>query len=244
MKKAVKIISISVGSLLLVYGIIMTLFFNINFGIVPAICLGLLLIAYGIFLNKLWSKKIVHIFIASLCSAVIIFGGCLFIYGNNDNADATAKTVIVLGCGISGETVSLDLAKRLDKAAQYYEKNPDVMIVVTGGQGRGEAIPEGLAMQRYLINKGISESKIIVEDKSTSTITNLANSHKIMKEKGIPDSGIVVVSNAYHLYRAVSYAKAEGFTEVRHLGTDIEWYNVPMNYMREILAVAKMWVFD
>ena len=64
-----------------------------------------------------------------------------------------------------------------------------------------------------------------------------------MKEKGFPDDKVVFVTNGYHVYRAASYAKAEGLT-VTHLGTDIIWYTIPMNYMREILAVLKMWVLD
>ena len=64
-----------------------------------------------------------------------------------------------------------------------------------------------------------------------------------MKEKGLPDNEVVFVTNAYHVYRGASYAKAEDLT-VTHLGTDIIWYTIPMNYLREMLAVMKMWVFD
>ena len=65
-----------------------------------------------------------------------------------------------------------------------------------------------------------------------------------MEEKGLSLSSAVFVTNGYHVYRASSYAKDEGFIEISHLGTDIIWYTVPMNYMREMLAVVKMWIFD
>jgi uncharacterized SAM-binding protein YcdF (DUF218 family) len=64
-----------------------------------------------------------------------------------------------------------------------------------------------------------------------------------MEDMGLSSESVVFVTNAYHVYRAASYAKAEGLT-VNHLGTDIIWYTVPMNYMREMLAVIKMWVLD
>ena len=32
--------------------------------------------------------------------------------------------------------------------------------------------------------------------------------------------------------------------EIKALGTDIIWYTIPMNYLREMMAVVKMWVFD
>ena len=175
---------------------------------------------------------------------LISFGSFLAIYGSRDTADYTENTVIVLGCGIRGERVSVGLAKRLNKAAEYHKKNPDAVIIVSGGQGPQEDITEALAMKRYLVDKGIDESKIIMEEKSTSTITNFRYSREIMEREGLSLSSVVFVTNAYHVYRAASYAKDEGFLEVNHLGTDIIWYTIPMNYMREMLAVMKMWVFD
>ena len=78
---------------------------------------------------------------------------------------------------------------------------------------------------------------------SFPSITNFKYSHEIMKEKGLSSDSVVFVTNGYHVYRAASYAKAEGLS-VTHLGTGIIWYTIPMNYMREMLAVLKMWVFD
>ena len=152
--------------------------------------------------------------------------------------------MIVLGCGLRGERVSVGLAKRLNKAYEYHEKNPDAMIIVSGGQGPQEDISEALAMKRYLAEKGVPEDKIIMEDKSTSTITNFRNSRAIMEENGMGLSSVVFVTNAYHVYRASSYAEDEGFIDIAHLGTDIIWYTISRNYMREMMAVVKMWVFD
>ncbi|MEE1320931.1 MAG: YdcF family protein [Acutalibacteraceae bacterium] len=243
MKKAFKISVIVAGALLIANAVLMATIANLNIGLLPVVALGVMLLCYGILFEKLKAKRIVHIFVALVLSVVTVFGSFLAVYGNIDNASYTEKTVIVLGCGIRGERVSVGLAKRLNKAYEYYEKNPDTVIIVSGGQGPQEDIPEALAMKRYLVDKGIPEDKIIMEDKSTSTITNFKYSHEIMKEKGLPDDSVVFVTNAYHIYRGASYAKAEGLT-VTHLGTDIIWYTIPMNYLREMLAVVKMWVLD
>ena len=244
MRKTVKILSIIAGALLLGNTFLMMVISNLNLGLVPVASLGSVLLGYGLLFEKLASKKLIHIVIACGLIALLSFGSFLAIYGGNDNADYSEETVIVLGCGIRGERVSVGLARRLDKAAEYHEKNPDAMIIVSGGQGPQEDIPEALAMKRYLIDKGIDEDKIIMEDKSTSTITNFRNSKAIMEEMGLSLSSVVFVTNGYHVYRAASYAKDEGFLEVSHLGTDIIWYTIPMNYMREMMAVVKMWVFD
>lgn len=243
MKKTVKILSIIAGVLLIGNTVLMLTISNLNFGLVPVAGLGAMLLGYGLIFDKIKTKKIIHIFIAVVLTILLGFGSFLAIYGGGDNADYSEKTVIVLGCGIRGERVSVGLAKRLNKAAEYHERNPEAYIIVSGGQGPQEDIPEALAMKRYLVDKGIDEEKIIMEDKSTSTITNFRNSKAIMEDMGLSSDSVVFVTNAYHVYRAASYAKAEGLT-VNHLGTDIIWYTVPMNYMREMLVVIKMWVLD
>lgn len=243
MKKAVKYLSIVAGALLIGNTLLMSVIANFNIGLVPVAGLGAVLLAYGLFFDKIANIKIIHILIGTGLALLLIFGTFLAVYGGQDTADYTEQTVIVLGCGIRGERVSVGLAKRLNKAAEYHEKNPDAVIIVSGGQGPQEDIPEALAMKRYLVEKGIAEDKIIMEDKSTSTITNFRNSKEIMQEEGLSLSSVVFVTNGYHVYRAASYAKAEGLT-VNHLGTDIIWYTIPMNYMREMLAVIKMWVLD
>jgi uncharacterized SAM-binding protein YcdF (DUF218 family) len=244
MKKTVRILSITAGALLIGNFILLILISNINLGMVPVVGLGAVLLIYGILFDRLPCKKIISSLLALGLVAIMSFGSFLAIYGGQDTADYTEQTVIVLGCGIRGERVSVGLAKRLNKAAEYHKKNPGAMIIVSGGQGPQEDISEALAMKRYLIDKGIPENKIIMEDKSTSTITNFRYSREIMEEKGMDLSSAVFVTNAYHVYRAASYAKDEGFVNIAHLGTDIIWYTVPMNYMREMLAVIKMWVFD
>ena len=244
MKKTVKILSITAGSLLIGNFILLILISNINLGMVPVLGLGAVLLGYGLFYDKFPLKKIIGTFLAVGLIVILSFGSFLAIYGGRDTADYTEQTVIVLGCGLRGERVSVGLAKRLNKAAEYHEKNPEAMIIVSGGQGPQEDISEALAMKRYLVDKGIAEDKIIMEDKSTSTITNFRNSRAIMEEKGMDLSSVVFVTNAYHVYRGAYYAEDEGFIDIAHLGTDIIWYTVPMNYMREMMAVVKMWVFD
>ena len=243
MKKAVRIISITCGGLLLSNTALMMTIANLNFGLLPVALLGTALLIYGLFFEKLPFRRLISGVLAFGLSVIIAFTSFLALYGRNDNATYNEKTVIVLGCGIRGERVSVGLAKRLNKAYEYHLQNPDAVIIVSGGQGPQEDISEALAMKRYLVSKGVPEDRIIMEDKSTSTITNFKYSHEIMKEKGLPDDSVVFVTNGYHVYRGASYAKAEGLT-VTHLGTDIIWYTIPMNYLREMLAVMKMWVFD
>ena len=52
----------------------------------------------------------------------------------------------MLGAGLKGDTPSLALERRLEKAAEYMNKNGNAIAIVSGGQGKGETISEAKAM--------------------------------------------------------------------------------------------------
>lgn len=62
-------------------------------------------------------------------------------------------------------------------------------------------------MQQALIAQGIEEARIMMEDKSTTTHENIVFSKEL-----IPDTAAsgLIVSNDFHIYRAVEIAKKEG----------------------------------
>ena len=173
-----------------------------------------------------------------ICSVAIV--SFIAVYGQYDNADYNEDAVIVLGAGINGDKVTYPLKVRLDKAMEYHKLNPDAVIVVTGGQGFQETVTEAYAMEKYLVQNGVEPSKIIKEEKATSTNENMRFSKKLLKE----DSKVVVITNNFHIYRAVSIAKLEGLDNVTHIHAGLQWYNIVPCYIRECLAVLKMWVFD
>lgn len=154
------------------------------------------------------------------------------------------KAIIVLGAGLRGEQVTDLLRRRLDTAYNAWLQNPEALLVVTGGQGPRETIPEAHAMQRYLLAKGVPAQKIIVEDKSTSTEENLTFARNLLQQAGIsPQQPVAVVTNAFHCYRAGRYAERVGFSTVRTLPAGISITAVPQSYLREIFAILYFWVF-
>ena len=107
MKKAVKLASVICGVLFLGNGLIMSVASNFNFGIVPVLGLGAVLTAYGVFFDKIKHRKILDVILGVGLTVLIVFGAFLGIYGNNDTADYTEQTVIVLGCAVRGEPMSI-----------------------------------------------------------------------------------------------------------------------------------------
>lgn len=154
-----------------------------------------------------------------------------------------AEYVIVLGAAVYGEKPSITLEHRLEGALRYLEANPRTKAVVSGGQGAGEDISEAECMRRYLTEHGIAEERILSEDMSTSTRENLAFSEAVIKTDGGRTDRVVLVSSAYHLYRARRMAAAMGMQAGGFAGSD--GYPIYMfgMYLREAAAVLKLWIF-
>jgi len=237
------------GTVFFLYGAVLCFFSNITTGTVLTVLFGLLVALCGVFFGKIRlfsKKKIGKITISSfclLCAFEICLCAFIALYGQADNVSYDEDVVIVLGAGLRGDRVSDPLRRRLDAAIEYHEKNPDALIVVTGGRGIGEDVTEAYAMEKYLIDRGVSQERIIKEERSTSTNENMRFSKKILDEI-LPDGyTIAVITNNFHIFRGVSIAKIEGFENVTHLHASLAWYNAFPCYVRESLAVMKMWVF-
>ena len=83
------------------------------------------------------------------------------------------STIIILGACVKGKKITGALQKRLDKGVEYLLAHDNTKVIVSGGQGKGEEVTEAFAMKSYLVDKGIDEKRIIMEEKSRSTEENL-----------------------------------------------------------------------
>ncbi|MBS6475429.1 MAG: YdcF family protein [Clostridiales bacterium] len=232
---------ISIGALAIVYGASMVFLMNFNAGIIFIWLMGLAFVFAGAFYKKFRKAK----WLAAAAAVMLVSAAALtaFIaeYALHDNADQREDAVIVLGAGINGDTVSSQLACRLDVAADYCKANTNAVIVVSGGQGAQETITEALAMERYLISKGISAERIIREETSVSSRTNLVNSKKILDDYFDTDYKTLLITSDYHVYRAMRIAQEIGLN-CNHLYAETQWYELPARYLRECAAVLKLWI--
>lgn len=112
--------------------------------------------------------------------------------------------IIVLGAKVNGTQPSGALKNRIDVASEYLSKNPDTLVIASGGQGPDEGISEAECIRQGLTQRGIDESRIIMEDKSTSTLENLTFSLKLITEE-TPSIGLV--TNNFHVYRSMKIAE-------------------------------------
>lgn len=116
--------------------------------------------------------------------------------------------VIVLGAAVKGDEPTSPLLLRIEATEQYMKDNPGTVAIASGGQGDGEDISEAECIKRCLVEAGIDESRILLDDKSTDTEENIRNSFAFIPE----GSRTGVVSSSFHIYRAVKIAALEGYT--------------------------------
>ena len=245
MKNIRKILIITLGGIVFLDAVVVSFLQNSNVGLFMTYALGLFLVLFGVFFDKLLEKTPAWLKISFL-SAV---GGAgaflcvLFIYGDCDNVTYSEDAVIVLGAGIRGEEPTETLAKRLDVALEYHKKNPHAVIVVSGGQGHNEDITEALAMERYLVAAGVSADKIIKEERSTSTAENFAYSKELLDSHFDGEYSVAFITNDFHIMRAALAASRCGYTGATHAHSSTVFYTVLPNTLRECLAFVKYLVF-
>ncbi|EAF5053058.1 YdcF family protein [Listeria monocytogenes] len=154
----------------------------------------------------------------------------------SDNAD----TVLILGAKVNGDPAEPAevLKERLDAAVTYLNENPTMQVVVSGGQSEDESASEASVMEEYLVNKGITRSRIKIENKSRRTEENI----KYSKEKFNLGKTVIVTSD-YHMYRALMLAKRQGL-DASGISAKSQSVIKIKNMMRETLSITYAWVFD
>ena len=218
--------------------------------------LGTLAIWYcGMYLHR-WGKRsrrgqaCYRVFLAGLGLGIVCLAGieaAVVFRGEADNSAIPVDAVIVLGAGVNGETPSAALWSRIRAAEDYLEIHPDVPVVLSGGQGAGEAISEAEAMRRALWKEdGAENARLLLEERSTNTAENFRFSKALLEERGL-DTGratIAVVTNDFHCFRAHMIARRQGLKTI-DVPAELPWWWLTANYyLREAFAVVKTILFD
>jgi uncharacterized SAM-binding protein YcdF (DUF218 family) len=122
-----------------------------------------------------------------------------------DRADA----IVVLGAAQYNGSPSPVYRARLDHALDLWRSGVAPMLVFTGGRGvPGERFSEGGAGRQWAIDHGVPANRILIEESSRSTYENLRGVRKLLAPRGM--HRIVLVSDPYHMFRAVEQARDVG----------------------------------
>ncbi len=189
----------------------------------------------------------------SACTTGVVSGGSkvsdtnqsVSVGASEDSANASAdlseqdRTVIVLGARVYENRLSTALKYRLDAAYDYLISHPSSACIVTGGQGDNEPCTEASLMYAYLVERGIDEERIYIEDQSTDTVENIQYSMKIIEENNLNDNAAIVTSD-YHVYRSLVYAEREGLNAVG-IPAATQWWIYPVSVVREMYGILEQW---
>ena len=146
--------------------------------------------------------------------------------------------IIVLGCGLKNQCeVTPLLAGRIDCAIKLFNKDPEhTRLVMSGGKGNDEAVPEAQAMKEYAVEKGIPAEQILVEDRSRNTEENMRFSKELIEKQTDQPVKIAYATNRYHQFRAGMYAHEAGLN-IRGVGSKTKMYFAENAAIREFIAM-------
>ena len=177
--------------------------------------------------------------VCGACLVVLLAAGglCALIFSTAASTPpAGVDALVVLGAGLTPDgTPSEALAYRLDAALDYLRENPGTTCVVSGGQGAGEVRPEADAVSNYLVEHGLDEGRIVREARSTTTAENIRNSAALLE----PGATVAIVTNDFHLYRALLIARQNGLAGAYGLAAPSNPLYLPQSALRECAAVVK-----
>ena len=141
--------------------------------------------------------------------------------------------IIVLGAGIWGDKPSPMLEDRLKEAVSLYNQNISSKIIMSGDHGKAD-YDEVNIMKEYAIEQGVASEDIFMDHAGFSTYESVYRAKEIFEA-----NKIVIVTQKYHLYRALYIAKQLGI-EAYGVNSDPRKYvGATYREAREIIARDK-----
>lgn len=156
-----------------------------------------------------------------------------------DEADQlSGDCILVLGCGVRSDgKPSHMLQDRLDVAISAYRMGLAPKLLMSGDHGR-EHYDEVNAMKDYAISKGVPSEDIFMDHAGFSTYESMYRARDVFQCERI-----IIVTQNYHLYRAIHNARAFGL-EASGISSDLRSYaRQPYFDLREAAARVKDWVW-
>lgn len=203
-----------------------------------------------------WSFQVLQL-VDSVIAAAISFGECLLLstiacawLASRHVPQHRCDYLVVLGCGIRADGMpSPLLAGRVDKAlafdrARVATGDAPATFVPSGGQGPDEVVSEAQSMGAYLEQAGVSPERIVLEDRSTSTLENMVFSRQVIQEHagcGVEGVSVAFSTTNYHVFRGYVCAHRAGMA-AEGMGSKTRAYFWPNAFLREFAGLlAAQW---
>ena len=142
--------------------------------------------------------------------------------------------ILVLGCGVKDNGVPSDMLRdRLIRSIDLYKNNAAPKLLMSGDHGKTNYNEVG-TMKNFALDSGIKSEDIFMDHAGFSTYESIYRAKDIFGARKI-----IIVSQEYHLYRALHIAESFGL-EAFGVAADYHTYGgQAYREVREILARAK-----
>ena len=142
--------------------------------------------------------------------------------------------ILILGCGIREDgSPSAMLYDRLLRGIELYELGAAPKLLMSGDHGRDE-YDEVHTMKSIAVNAGVKSEDVFMDHAGFSTYESMYRAKEIFQAKRI-----IIVTQKYHLYRALYIAKSLGL-EAFGVSSDYRAYSGQIaRDVREVLARTK-----
>lgn len=193
-------------------------------------------------------KVLTKILIAVLCIAVIcvaaVFGIDLYVRKSTEKYILTPEEagegydcILVLGCGVYGDTPSHMLEDRLLQGIELYYDGASGKLLMSGDHGR-EGYDEVNVMKNFAVDRGVPSEDVFMDHAGFSTYESMYRARDIFKAERI-----LIVTQDYHLHRAIYDARALGLNAYGVASNPRTYSGQEYRDLREILARNKDFVF-
>jgi SanA protein len=190
-----------------------------------------------------WIKRVL---LTILILAVVAFSAIFSInayvisasMGNIISADEASSLgnvdcILVLGCFVSNGTPSEMLNDRLLQGVELYDLKASGKLIMSGDHGQVD-YDEVNVMKKFAEDRGVPSEDIFMDHAGFSRYESMYRARDIFQAKKI-----IIVTQKYHLYRALYIAKALGLDAYGVASDPREYYGQNYREVREILARNK-----
>jgi len=177
--------------------------------------------------------------------------------------------VIVMGTDLVDNKISKSLKRRLDRALEYYEDNPNTIFVLSGGRSDYDMSTEATIMYHYMIRAGVPDRNLLLEFYSDSTQEKIGfslrtinqdheqkmmanrirhNNQPPIEKNNFGDDIIMgpdrplsigIITSEFNLYRARKIAKRYGVQDACPMATKTDELMLVHLTTREAVAIFK-----
>jgi uncharacterized SAM-binding protein YcdF (DUF218 family) len=141
--------------------------------------------------------------------------------------------IVLLGGGIHEGVMDLtgkgtpgeDMLARTVTAARL-QRQLQIPVLVSGGSGYSGRSAEAPVIRRFLLDLGIPDRQILLEQKSRDTNENALYCHEIMKKHGFQNP--LLITSAYHMRRSVKMFKNAGVAVIPVPAQFLTGGNIPL----------------